>query len=122
LRAEWRKSIGRTDHRPQDLGGEALRCPGLRLLGDDADVRSSAGPVEALQLFGKSLRLRRAIAAQAGWGDERVGSLLDTYGHKAQVPLAECDALYAEIEARERATDARPTHEAPDPAPGAGLY
>jgi hypothetical protein len=51
-------SIGRTNDRLQDLGGEALRCPGLRLLGEDADVRSSAGLVEALQLIGKPLRIR----------------------------------------------------------------
>jgi hypothetical protein len=70
--------------------------------------------VHRLYLLGFS---ERAIAAQAGWGEQRIGSLLDTYGHKAQVPLAECDALYAEIEA----TEARPMHTSPEPAPGAVL-
>jgi integrase len=39
---------------------------------------------------------KRAIAAQMGWSEAAVDSLLRTYGHADVVALAEVDALYAE--------------------------
>ena len=39
---------------------------------------------------------RRAIAAQMGWSERAVDSLLHTYGHADLVALAEVDALYAD--------------------------
>jgi integrase len=39
---------------------------------------------------------RRAIAAQMGWSERAVDSLLQTYGHADLVALAEVDALYAD--------------------------
>ena len=55
-----------------------------------------AGPVAA------------AIAAQAGWRESAVESLLGVYGHRELVALAEMDALYASE------SDAAVTQEAPD--------
>ena len=39
---------------------------------------------------------RRAIAAQMGWSERAVDSLLRTYGHTDLVALAEVDRLYAD--------------------------
>jgi integrase len=47
--------------------------------------------VHALYLLGLS---QRAIAAQAGWRESAVEGLLQVYGHRDLVPLAEVDALY----------------------------
>lgn len=38
---------------------------------------------------------QRAIAAQCGWSEKAVESLLRTYGHADVVALEEVDALYA---------------------------
>lgn len=51
---------------------------------------------------------RRAIAAQMGWSERAVDSLLRTYGHTDLVALAEVDALY------ENTRDAPVTQEAKD--------
>ncbi len=48
---------------------------------------------------------RRAIAAQMGWSERAVDSLLRIYGHTDLVALAEVDALYAD------GSDANVTHE-----------
>jgi hypothetical protein len=45
------------------------------------------------RLYGLGLS-KRAIAAQMGWSEQAVDSLLRTYGHADQVALAEVDALY----------------------------
>ena len=37
----------------------------------------------------------RAIGAQAGWSERDVEAMLDVYGHRELVALAEIDALYA---------------------------
>lgn len=38
---------------------------------------------------------KRGIAAQMGWSENAVDSLLRTYGHADLAALAEIDALYA---------------------------
>jgi hypothetical protein len=71
--------------------------------------------VHWLYLLGFS---KRAIAAQAGWSARAVAKLLDVYGHTDLVALAECDAMYAKIDADEMAKEAvaRPTHAGSDSA------
>lgn len=51
----------------------------------------------------------RAIAAQVGWSEKAVEKLLDTYGHRANVALAEVARLYE--------SDATPTRWSAAPAP-----
>lgn len=51
---------------------------------------------------------RRAIAAQMGWSERAVDSLLMTYGHADLVALGEVDALYADR------SDAKVTHDSPN--------
>ncbi len=69
-----------------------------------------------LYLLGLS---RRAIAAQAGWSEKSVDTMLRIYGHTELVALTEVDALYARLRDAPgvRAADLRDaevTHEAPE--------
>jgi hypothetical protein len=59
-------------------------------------------------LYGLGLS-RRAIAAQMGWSERAVDSLLRIYRHTDLVALAEIDALYAD------GSDANVTHEPRNP-------
>jgi hypothetical protein len=61
--------------------------------------------VHRLYLLGLSAR---AIGAMAGWRESTVEALLNVYGHKDLVALAEVDALYA------AESDPNVIHEAPD--------
>ena len=72
-----------------------------------AVVKASAGLdfdlYHATKHYGVHLLFRlglskRAIAAQCGWSEDAVDSLLRVYGHADVAALAEVDALYEERE------------------------
>lgn len=54
---------------------------------------------------------KRAIAAQMGWSESAVESLLRVYGHLDLVALGEVDALYeSQVVSLRPVSDADPTH------------